>query len=182
MPRELTTDELRDLLDASDRPLRIAIVLLSMGVTPREVLALRRGDLDPDAATVRVAGVEARTLVLPRPVVQPFADDARAADAAFFTARNGAPMTDETLDAALLYAAHDAGIDRANEVTALAVHHTYVAHLVRQGVRFSELVRLVGDLRPDSLAAYGQMTPPGPRKALDQVDDVMPVIRELNLG
>lgn len=45
------------------------------------------------------------------------------------TARNGAPLSEDALDAALLYAAHDAGIDRANEVTALALHHTYVAHL-----------------------------------------------------
>ncbi len=88
-------------------------------------------------------------------------------------------MTEADVDAALLYAAHDAGIDAPDEVTAKALHHTYVSFLVRQGIRFADLADLVGDLGPDALAAYRPLVPPGPRRPVGEVDRLMPVLRDL---
>ena len=91
-------------------------------------------------------------------------------------------MTEADLDAALLYAAHDAGIEDADEVTPLSLRHTYVAFLLRQGMRFSELVKLVGHLPADTLAAYKLLAPTGPRQSLEPVDRLLPAIRELRSG
>ncbi len=179
LPRELTNEEMRALFDASDHELRAAIALLLSGLTRQEVVQVHLHDIDREAGSVRVMGAAERQLPIPPNVLASLTEDGRPAEAPVLTARNGGPMSEADLDAALLYAAHDAGIDRADEVNAMALHHTYVAHLVRQGVRFSELVKLVGDLRADALAAYGHMTPAGPRKSIEQIDLVLPVVREI---
>lgn len=181
-PRELSHRELRLLIDASDPKLRAAIALLSMGLAPHEVAALRRADVDREAAVVHVTGDAARRLRMPPQVAALLPADGPPADASLLTGRNGAPLSEASLDAALLYAAHDADLERAEEIDAMAVRHTYVCHLVRQGVRFSDLAQLVGDLRADALAAYGRMTPAGPRKTLDGIDPVLPAIRAMSVG
>jgi site-specific recombinase XerD len=91
-------------------------------------------------------------------------------------------MVEADLDAALLYTAHDAGIENADEVTPLSLRHTYVAFLVRQGIRFSELVKLIGHLPAATLAAYKLLTTAGPRQPLERVDRLLPAIRELSAG
>ncbi len=153
LPRELTNKEMRALFDASDHELRAAITLLLSGLTRQEVVQVHLRDIDREAHPARDR--RGRTPA-PDPAhgCASLTEDGRPADAPVLTARNGGPMSEADLDAALLYAAHDAGIDRADEVNAMAPHHTYVAHLVRQGVRFSELVKLVGDLHADALAAW----------------------------
>ncbi len=178
LPRELTTGEHRALFDVADRDLRAAIALLSTGLTAQEVVQLCCGDIDRDAGVAKVTGAAQRQLSIPPNVLALLPDDGQSSDSPVVTARNGAPMSEADLDAALLYAAHDAAIEHADEVTANSIHHTYVAYLVRQGVRFSELVKLVGDLRADLLAAYGKMTPAGPRQSIEHVDRVLPVMRE----
>jgi hypothetical protein len=91
--------------------------------------------------------------------------------------RGGRPATPADLEGAILYAAHDAGIERPSEVTALALRHTYVAFLVRQGIRFADLARVVGSLPPEALAAYGDLAPAGPRAALEAIELVLPSLR-----
>ncbi len=185
LPRELATSELAALLDNAGRDLRAAIALLLMGLTRADVVGLRRADVDRASGSVHAGGSPGRQVALPPQVVGMLpGNDAAAgpADAPLLAARNGAPMTEADLDAALLYAAHDAGLDEPDEVDAAALHHTYVAFLVRQGVRFSELVDLVGALRAEALADYRQLAPAGARRSMDSVDRVMPVLREPAAG
>ena len=181
LPRELRTPEVRALLDAADRDLRAAIALLLMGLTRREVVDLRRGDVDHDAGLIRV-GAARRPVPLPANILALLPDDNTPADAPLLATRNGPRIPEADLDAALLYAAHDAGIENADDVTPQSLRHTYVAFLVRQGMRFSELVKLVGHLPADTLAAYKLLAPAGPRQPLEPVDPLLPAIRELQPG
>ena len=182
LPRELTAPEISALLDSADRDLRAAIALLLMGLTRREVVNLRRGDVDRGAGSLRVTGAAERPVALPANILALLPDDERPADAPLLATRNGPPMAEPDLNTALLYAAHDAGIENADEVTPLSLRHTYVAFLVRQGMRFSELVKLVGHLPADTLAAYKLLAPAGSRKSLERVDRLLPAIRELPPG
>ena len=182
LPRELAAPEISALLDAADCELRAAIALLLMGLTQCEVLDLRRGNVDRDAALLRVTGATERQVPLPANILALLSDDNRSADAPLIATDNRLAMTEADLDAALLYAAHDAGIENADDVTPLSLRHTYVAFLVRQGMRFSELVKLVGHLPADTLAAYKLLAPAGPRQSLEPVDRLLPAIRELQSG
>ena len=181
LPRELTSPELSDLLGAAPGDLRAAIALLAMGLTRREVIDLRRGDIDRDAGVVHVQGPSERAVPLPSNILAMLPDDGRRAEAPLLSGSDGLSRPDD-LDAALLYAAHDAGIEHADQVTPHALRHTYVAFLLRQGMRFSELVKLVGHLPADTLAAYKALSPTGPRQSHDGVDQLLPAIRELQVN
>jgi hypothetical protein len=79
----------------------------------------------------------------------------------------GEAGSDSNLEALISCAAHDAGLTRPSEVTSKTFLHTYIAFLVRKGVKLSELDKVVGNLSPTILAAYGVFSPPGAALPLD---------------
>ena len=76
-----------------------------------------------------------------------------------------------------MYAAYDAGLDGADEVTLRTLRHTYLVHLLRQGIRFADIGRIAGRLPQEELAAYMRFAPSQPRVPLEQVDPVLPALR-----
>ena len=66
-----------------------------------------------------------------------------------------------------MYAAYDAGLDGADELTPRALRHTYLVYLLRQGIRFADIGRIVGRLPPQELAAYMRYAPSQPRLPLE---------------
>ena len=177
LPRQLDDDEVRLLLDAAGGRTRILITLLLSGLTPEEVMALRRSDLDLGSDTVRLGGASPRELKLPHPVAVALA---AVADTPSERLIEPHANVDEraTMDAELLCAAHDAALDVPAEVTASALRHTYIVFLVRQGIRFADLSRIIGPLPVDVLAAYSSMAGSGSRRSIDAVDLVHPAIRQ----
>ena len=183
LPRELSDAELRALLHAADPEFRAVAALLLMGLTQHEVVQLRRGDVDRDTGAVIVTGADERSIVLPANVLPWLPSRTDPVDAPLFATASGRPLSEAALDTALLYAAHDAGIERADDVTPQALRHTYVAHLVRQGVRFGELAKIVGPLPVDRLSAYKRLADEGSTTRAAtlhdrRIDLVLPAIRD----
>ena len=58
------------------------------------------------------------------------------------------------------------------------IRHTFISYLVRQGIRFSDLARVVGTLPAEVTAAYGALLPPGSRRSFDQTDSIIPALRQ----
>lgn len=92
------------------------------------------------------------------------------ADAPVLGAAAGRPANLESLLTQLLYAAHDARLERAHEITPNALRHTYIAFPVRQGIRFADLAQLVGQLPAATLAACSALAPAGARLARESVN------------
>lgn len=182
LPRELRGDELAALIRAGDGDARIAMLLLLHGVAPEELGALRRGDVDLAQRVVRVRGEWPREIRIGGALESELAAGATAPDEPLLPARGGRPATLTEVGSAILYAAHDAGIEGAAEITPASLRHTYIAFLVRQGIRFADLARVVGRLPPEDLSAYGVLTPAGPRAALDAIERVLPPLRTRDAG
>jgi uncharacterized protein involved in exopolysaccharide biosynthesis len=182
LPRELTAEEVTALLRGADADARCAAALLLCGSTIEEALALCWNDVDMDSAVIRVAGTQPRELRLPRAALALLGN--RAADAAspVLHGANGAPMDAAAVAAALLVAAHDSGIERAQEVGAEALRHTYIAFLVRQGARFADVTRWVGALDAELLSAYSQLAPTGAKLEAAAVQRVFPALESAALG
>ena len=178
LPRELTEAELEALMGAADPELRASIALLLMGLTQDEVVNLRRGDVARDTGVVTVSGHDPRAVTIPAPVVALLPVESTPADAPLLTTAGGRPLSQTDVRSALLYAAHDAGIESADEVTQETLRHTYIAFLVRQGARFSDLARIVGSLPADRLSAYRRLAPTGARGG--EIDRVLPALRSLD--
>jgi site-specific recombinase XerD len=143
---------------------------------------LRRTDIDLDARVVRVPGECAREIPIGDALERELLADPAPAEGMLFTVPGERAATLADIESALLYAAHDAGIARPSELTAAALRHTYIAFLVRQGIRFADLARVVGHLPPEALAAYGDLAPAGPRAPLDSIQLVLPALREPAAG
>ncbi|MEO8411373.1 MAG: hypothetical protein ABI478_12465 [Propionivibrio sp.] len=59
------------------------------------------------------------------------------------------------------------------------LRHTYVAFLVRQGIRFADLGQIVGRLSAQALASYQGLSPAGPRQPAEAIDRVLPALRRM---
>lgn len=166
LPRELDADEVSALLRAATGSTRVMIAALLSGLSPDELLALRVADIDFGSGEIRLRD---RVLPLTEPLSKllPVADPAQRIVA-------GCAENVEDIETALIIAAHDAGLESAGEISAAALRHSYIAFLVRQGIRFHDLTRLVGRLPVQMLTAYGDFAPAGEKRPLETISLVLP--------
>lgn len=175
-PRELVGDEVRALVTVSSGRAQAAAMLLLSGLTLDEIVALGLDDFDPAWRRVSVGGGSPRTVELPEAVASVLQRLPAGPGGPLFASETGALPASEDLALEIFYAAHDAGIARPGEVTPAALRHSYIAFLVRQGIRFSDLVGIVGRLSPEVAAAYSDLAPSGERIALSKVDRSLPAV------
>lgn len=177
-PRELRADEVAALIDASDNETRVVMLLLLSGLDLNEVLALRWSDVDLADASIHAGGESGRHMAIDGALrhLLEAAPKRQASD--LLVGLAGRPATRDSIDAQILYAAHDAGLEDAMQVSSACLRHTYLAFLVRQGIRFADLTRLVGPLPAEIVGAYSALSPPGARVGSAQVERLHPALRE----
>jgi uncharacterized protein involved in exopolysaccharide biosynthesis len=176
LPAELAPGEVAELLHAATPEARLAMLLILSGASPEEMLVLGWDDVDLERRVVAIRGDSARQLPICAPLRAALeAREIRPGKQLLADSQGRALAMDE-LQAAILCAAHDAGIGDAGIVTPAALRHTFIAFLVRQGVRFGDLAQLVGRLPAETLAAYSSLAPTGPRVPLESVERVMPAL------
>jgi polysaccharide biosynthesis transport protein len=176
LPRELDRDDVAALLHASDDASRLVVLLLLSGATVEEAIASRVGDVDLARGIIRVGGA-GRDIALSDSLRAELVTRMTAQPSDLLLSQAGRSATRESIDAQILCAAHDAGLEDPASVTADSLRHTYVAYLVRQGIRFADLTALVGELPAELLGAYTTLAPPGPRIARERVDTSYPGVR-----
>ncbi len=177
LPRDLEEAELGALLEAADDETRSALVALLSGASPEELTALRWSDFDFDAGVVKIAQPAPRAIALGAELARLFAalkQRRNAQDHDAFLA--GAAL--HHLESLISYAAHDAGLQQPAEINPWVIRHAFISYLVRQGIRFSDLARIVGALPAEVTAAYGTLLPAGSRRPLEQIDPLLPALRQ----
>ena len=182
LPRELTDTEIAALLRAANDDGRLLVTGLLSGLSAEEIVALDWDQIDLDAGTIRMSGESPRTLPLNDPLRQLIiARRALQPQAAGAVLRSppGGPLPLDDIRSLVMYAAYDAGIEGADEVTSQALRYTYLIYLLRQGIRFADLGRIVGRLPQEELAAYMRFAPSQPRRPLEQIDPVLPALRDM---
>jgi len=175
-PRELGQAEVAALLGAADGPTRLAAALLLSGVTPEETLALERSDVDIARRRIKVPGGSARQIELGESVAALLPTGPTLPGTKLLALGTAGEAGIADLGAAILCAAHDANLERAADVTPECLRHTYIAFLVRQGLRFADLTRIVGPLPAATLAEYSALAPPGARVPAEAVDRLFPAL------
>jgi uncharacterized protein involved in exopolysaccharide biosynthesis len=166
-PRELAEHEIHVLLEAADNVAQRWIGLLLSGLSAKEAAALRAENLDLTADRILVVGERPRTLPLAPRLKAILAQP---------TGLSAADVDAEEVDARIRCAAFDSGLSNPDALDAAALRHTYIAHLVRLGIRLSDLERVVGRLPARQLANYGRLSPPGPGLPAGQVPLIHPAL------
>ena len=180
LSRELSDDEQRSILaEAAPEQVPLLVCLLC-GLTAGEAAALRAADIDSQSGSLTVGGEGARVLEIGPAVAVIVARSAPAQlDMPLLHAASGRPMTEADIRGVVTTAALDAGIAKAQEISPSTLRHTYIAFLARQGLRFSDLGRLVGPAPAEDLNALAALAPGVRRVGLDQIEKLLPAVREL---
>jgi integrase len=179
LPRELSHQEVSALIRAGNDADRVAMLMLLAGVSPFELIEMRWTDVDLAQRLVRIKGESAREVVLSEPLRRLLAAKGAQPDTDLVVGALGGAATTDSIDARILCAAHDGGLDSASEITAECLRPTSIAFLVRQRIRFADLTPLVGRLSREALGQYSALAPAGSRAAREAVDTVMPAVRDL---
>ena len=182
LPRELDDAEITALLDAAAPAMRTVLVALLCGLQDDEVMALDRCDIDPAPPALRLPdrSVPLTEALLALFLTAPSPDAKETPDVPLLTDPRGARLGTAEIDASVVFAAHDAGLAKAFEVTPAALRHTFVAHLVRQGARFADLARWTGKIALADLTPYGSIAPATPKRSADQIDPLLPALRRID--
>ena len=174
-PRELADAEIAALMRATNDDGHLLLTGLLSGLSAEEIVALAWDQIDLDAGAVQVSGESTRTLPLNDPLrnliaarrmSQPQAEGEPQADGRLLRGPSGDPLSLDDVRSQVMYAAYDAGLDGPDEVTPRALRHTYIG-------------RIVGRLPPQELAAYMRYAPSQPRLPLEEVDLLLPALRDM---
>ena len=174
MYRELSVHQLRILLDASNLKGKQVISLLLSGLTLDEAASLKADQIDLEKATITITGSVPRTLTINRALKSLFA---QSGDHPVWDADK--PVSSDDLAAVLLCAAVDSGLPNPGEITAEAIRHSYIAYLVRQGLRLSDLEQITGYLEPSVISSYSSYSPPQQGRSIDDVELLHPALNEM---
>jgi uncharacterized protein involved in exopolysaccharide biosynthesis len=172
--RELSSHQLRILLNASNLKGKQLISLLLSGLTLDEAASLKAGQIDLEMATITIAGSIPRTLGISNSLK---ALIAKSGDHPAWDADK--PISAGDLDAALLCAAVDSGLPDPGEITADAIRHSYIAYLVRQGLRLSDLEQITGYLEPSLISSYSTYSPPQQGRGIDDIELLHPALVDI---
>ena len=144
--------------------------MLLAGLTPTELIATTDDDFDLEQGRLAVSGNPGRVINLADSVVALFAGEQM-----LWSTETDSRLDSDDLEARLQLAALDGGLLEPGRIDAGVLRHTYLAYLVRQGIRLSELERVVGPMPPKVLVSYGSLSPEGPGMPLEQIERVYPV-------
>ncbi|MDO8248163.1 MAG: tyrosine-type recombinase/integrase [Rhodoferax sp.] len=175
LPRELRSDEVEKLLDSAAPENQAILACLLCGLSADEVVSLRRQHVDTATGTLNVPGESSRALPLPAHLLALQTHrQAGSPDAPLFFKAADQPLDPEDIHSVVTSSAYDAELERPQSVTPATLRHTYVAFLVRQGLRFSELVHLVGRLSAETFNMLAPLAPDGQRVSIDSVKRMLP--------
>ena len=178
LPRELRADEVSALLSAATPDNLPILVCLLSGLTPEEAVALRCGHVNLASGSLQVPGEPGRIVPLAAAlrdaVVQRSADGDQPLLSVKGTDRR---LDQEDIKAVVMSSAYDASLEQPQTITAATLRHTYIAFLVRQGLRFSELSHLAGRLSAEAFNSLASLAPDSPRVSVDAVQKVLPALK-----
>ena len=177
--RELTVSEVHALWGAATSDGRLALAALFSGLTLAELAGLKWNAVDLEARQLTLLTPRPRLAALTPPLAQELEsrEPERRDSVAVATSASGGALTVDDLAGLIAAAAHDSGIDEAEEVDAETLRYTYIAFLIRQGARLSELEHVAGPIPPASFLRYRSLSPRGPGLPVSTLERVFPAFR-----
>lgn len=170
LPRELAVAEVDALMGVIEPTTAAYATLLLSGVSPYELPLLHAGCFNDDQRQIGIPGAGRREIVVSTRAWQRLQDILGDLDGA----RMSLPVAQ--IDSHLRAGAQDARLADPGSVNALALWHTYVVFLIRQGVDASALAQRVGAVPPEVLATLMHYAPPGGHRPPGSIEFTHPAL------
>ena len=139
----------------------------------KKLLLITRENIDLDNGRITVPGHYRRELQLSDAIIELFTGNGDTAPV-WKEMKEIVPDREE-LDARLQLAALEGELPDSDRITAEDLRHTYLVYLVRQGVRLSELERIVGKMPSKILLSYRLFLPEESDRPMDEISSVYPL-------
>jgi succinoglycan biosynthesis transport protein ExoP len=172
----LSQPEATALLAASGGRTRLLCALALMGLTADEALRLHHGDFDAAALRLNVGGAWARQLAMP-PWMPKLLVEGTAGDRLVLQDASGQALDSADVASIVVSAALDAQLPQAVSVSWEVLRDTAIDWLVAQGLRYSELPKVMGRVDAQKLQAMSLRHGDARRQDLASIDALMPALR-----
>mgnify|MGYP000876571888 CR=1 FL=1 len=172
----LSQAEASALLMACSGSTRLLCALALMGLSVDEALAIRPQHMDREALQLQVPGAWARRVPMPRWLPATLADGHDPQQLALHDAA-GQPLAPSDVASMVLGAALDAQLDQASSVTWELLRDTAIDWLIGEGLRYSDLARLVGRVDATRLQSLSARHGQTPRRDPDAIELPMPALQ-----
>jgi len=158
-PRELTADEINMLYQHGDQQTKQIIALLLNGLSITEILSLTAENFDSGQKLIEIP-LSARKTAMNATLLALLAANPWETIA----------WSEPEIDAQLNCAAIDNGLTNPEHINAQTISFSYRLFLIRQGIKFSDLPKIIGSISPIELAAMGKYAPNNASLPLAQVN------------
>jgi uncharacterized protein involved in exopolysaccharide biosynthesis len=159
VPRELSHAEISDLFIAADPQTQIIIALLLNGLSSAEILSLHSDsfELAEHCMTIPLSKRKLRLT---------------ACTYALIERGRWTPhlSSQEEIDALLGCAAIDAGLFMPEQIRAELISFSYCLFLIRQGIKLSDLPKIIGPVKAERLLQLGKFSPEAASLTLEQIN------------
>lgn len=179
--RVLSQPEAASLVAAANGSSRFLCAAALMGLSTSETLLVRPRDLDVGAKSLHVSGPFARQLPMPEwlPDLLPKELDP---DQPVLRDAAGEALTSADIDSMVISAALDAGLDQASTMNWDTLRNTAIDWLVGQGLRYTDLPKLVGRVDAGTLQSLAARHVEPRRRDLAEIDLLMPALRTMEIA
>ncbi len=172
----LSQAEATALLMACSGPARLLCALGLMGLSVDEALQIRPRDLDRGSLQLQVAGAWARRLPMPPWLPDTLPEDS-GADQIVLHDAVGQALTAADVASMIISAALDAQLAQAATLSWEALRNTAIDWLVGQGLRYSDLPKLVGRVDAERLQSLSSRHGETRWRDLAAVEALMPALQ-----
>lgn len=172
----LSQPEATALLAAAGGASRFLCAAGLLGLSMDEALMVRPCDLDAAALRLSVSGPWARQLPMPAWLASAYAGGADA-DQPVLRDANGQPLAPADVASMVISAALDAGLERATSTHWDVLRNTSIDWLVGQGLRYTDLPKLVGRVEAQMLQSLSSRHGESKRRELGAIDLLMPALQ-----
>ena len=150
LPRELTQAEVKAIADAADSLTLLLVNTILSGLSIEEAAGLCWNQINLKSSEINVPGENARTVPLParlRAMFAKYVYSDEVVDGHIWKNKdNIPPLSVDDLTEFILDAVQDANLSNPSEIDEHAIRYTYLAFLIRQGIKQEELEQISGKL------------------------------------
>ena len=172
--KKISEANIKLLLDQGDNNTQQLILLLLSGLNIEEIESLTIEQINLELSTIHFYGQNSRVIAIGARL-QKKLNDALQNGHLWQAKEQGLSLED--MSAMLYCSAVDIGFDNLEEPLSEILRKSYIIYLVEQGLRLTELAKIIGQIDPVELAGYAAFSPIGGGCDIEQINVIYPLCK-----